>query len=233
MLHSDSFHDGTGLDIHVRTTIDSYYSYMEAAAIRMGNDVLEVNASEMLFLLNGERIHRLVDDDKSFLFDSGGRTYQFSLQEKHDKKRIYRLDLGATSILFKFFAHYLTVSVIGGYEELADSVGLLGSRHDGSMFGRDGKPFELTFEDYGFEWQVNPAVDTILFQQDRSPQLPYEKCRMPTQARPSRRRLRASNTELYKQALEACSNVANGQENIDLCVQDVLATGEIGIALVW
>lgn len=58
-VHSDNFHDGVGLDVHVRTTIESYFSYVETGAVKIGRHVLEVNRES--FLLNGEFF--LVDDE--------------------------------------------------------------------------------------------------------------------------------------------------------------------------
>lgn len=96
------------------------------------------------------------------------------------------------------------------------------------MVGRDGTSILTSYDEYGFEWQVRPGDDPQLFYDLREPQLPYEKCRMPskTVATSRRRGLRATNRKLYDQATKACA----GLTDFDLCVNDVLASGEIEMA---
>ena len=109
-----------------------------------------------------------------------------------------------------------------------DATGLMGDFSSGDMYSRDGEEI-LDFEHFGFEWQVNPT-DPKLFRDARSPQLPYEQCRMPTAPRPARRRLR-ENSELFQQAREACASQEGS--DFDLCVDDVMITGDLGIAGAW
>jgi hypothetical protein len=54
MVSSSQFHNSAGLDLHVRTTIEDYFSYIEEAVLRVGNDVLEVHRKELY--LNGALI---------------------------------------------------------------------------------------------------------------------------------------------------------------------------------
>ena len=121
---------------------------------------------------------------------------------------------------------FMTVDLEGGESDFGDSVGLLGNYHTGELLSRDGQQIEDTLE-FGMEWQVRP--EESLFMESRSPQLPYERCRMPTEsfAKNSRRRLRsAENGELLAQAAEACA----GTVDFELCLQDVMTTGEVAMA---
>ena len=59
------------------------------------------------------------------------------------------------------------------------------------------------FDAFGFEWQVN-CGDRRIFQEAREPQLPYEKCRMPTVGRLIRRKLRGQHSGFHGKAKEAC-----------------------------
>ncbi|CAB9519418.1 expressed unknown protein [Seminavis robusta] len=43
-LENKDFNNGQGMDIHVRTTARYQYSYIEAAALRIGDDVLQVSS---------------------------------------------------------------------------------------------------------------------------------------------------------------------------------------------
>ena len=141
-----------------------------------------------------------------------------------------------SEVHFRFYKHFLSVDVFGGSADFGDSVGLMGKHSDGSMWGRHGQSFdEGSFEDFAFEWQVNPGMgDPQLFMdKDRSPQLPNERCRMPTAARPQRRRLRTQeDSALYEQAKVACEGVA-AKHDVDLCIDDILTTGELGLVEIW
>ena len=225
MVHSEQFHDSQGLDLHIRTTINDYYSYIESAALRIGSSVLELEKES--FLLNGAE-HTTGDLPLVF----GNDEYKYTLSQvtmENKNYNIYKLDLGSSTIVFKFYKHFLTISIDGHEVDFGDSVGLLGDYTNGEMIGRDGRLIHDAI-DFGFEWQVH-ADEPRLFRDARSPQLPYEKCRMPSVARPSRRKLRGALLALHDDAHEACA--AQKGNDFELCVQDVMATGDLGLATVW
>lgn len=87
---------------------------------------------------------------------------------------------------------------------------------------------------FGFEWQVIPQEDfahgeASLFLQARSPQLPFEMCSMPTAPRPARRVLRGQDKQLAAAAEMACAAASS----VQLCVDDVVLTGDVGLATLW
>ena len=139
----------------------------------------------------------------------------------------YQVDLHQdSSMMFKFYKQYLTIDVSGNANDFSDATGLLGEYHTGAMVTRDGRIMS-DFNEYGFEWQVRPE-DNFIFRDARAPQLPYEMCRMPTAARPSRR---LRNSEMVGEAQEACAHVKGG--SFQLCVDDVVTVGDAGIAALW
>jgi hypothetical protein len=225
VVHSDSFH-GKGLDMHVRTTIMDWYSYIEAAALRIGDHIVEVSNGKVT--VNGLDL-----SNEDFPVDFGDKySVSFSVEkhsknEKYDKKH-YVVSLGDdSSIEFKTYKHYMTFNIIAHDNDFGDANGLLGSHPTGEMLSRDGMTM-TSFDEFAMEWQVN-LDDPALFQDARSPQLPYEVCRMPTKARTSRQ-LRA-NRQLLAQAEDACAT-QNGKD-FTLCVNDVMATGDLGLADIW
>ena len=124
--------------------------------------------------------------------------------------------------------HFMGVKVGGSTKYLEGSLGLLGDYHTGDMIARDGRIMN-NFEDFGFEWQVTPS-DPKIFMNAREPQLPYERCRMPAISAESRRRkLRGTDRELYEQAVEACTK-NHIPANVQSCIDDVVFTGELGLA---
>mmetsp|Transcript_19258 Transcript_19258/g.39030 ORF Transcript_19258/g.39030 Transcript_19258/m.39030 type:complete len:230 (+) Transcript_19258:791-1480(+) len=229
MIHSDEFHNKAGLDLHVRTTIQEYFSYIEKAALRVGENVLEIQ--EDGFLLNSVK---LTSDDLPVTF---GGDFKYTVSKapieagKNPKYyQYYKVDLHEDSaILFKFYKKFLTISVSGHSSDFADSTGLLGEFHTGAMLDRDGSEIH-SFQEFGFEWQVSPS-DPKIFSETRSPQLPFEQCRLPTAPRTTRRALRGKALQLMEAAQTACAHV-NGSD-FELCTEDVMMTGDLGLAALW
>ena len=197
MLHDEKF------DLHARTTIDSYFSYIESAALRVGDVLVEFEKDQ--FYINGMKLS--YKDDLPF--SSGALNIVQTVDEK--LKQAYHVSFFGSSIEFKFYKHYLTIGVTGNQQDFAKVTGLLGEFSTGDMYTRAGKNMEgiYSFEDHAFEWQVAPG-DVKLFHKDRHPQLPYERCRLPTAGRPSRRRLLA-DTALLEQAKTACAHVVRAE----------------------
>ena len=224
-IHSEKF-QGKGLDLHVRTTIHDWYSFIEMAALRIGEDNIELHKE--FILINGVR---LAGTDLPLTF---GDQYLIEFEDqtigKNANKKYYKVSLGDhSSIVFRFYKHYLTFSVAGHSDDFADANGLLGSHSTGEMVTREGDVLN-DFVQFGFEWQVRPE-DPVLFSETRFPQLPFEQCRMPTAAQPARRRLRGGNSKLFEQATEACAS--HQGNDFELCVNDVMVTGELELAYVW
>lgn len=230
MVHSDNFHNGVGLDLHARTTIETYFSYIETAALRVGEHVLNFHKNH--FYLNGVQ---LTPSDLPMTFggdfkytitspaveaDKNGRFYQYYMVDLHDK----------STILFRFYKQYLTINMSGNRADFGDSVGLLGQFETGAMLDRDGNEVD-SFDHLGFEWQVNPTDPKLFVEdRDRAPQLPFEMCRLPTAARTERRALRGDK-KLVELAEKACAHVRGN--DFQLCVDDVVMTRDVGLADLW
>ena len=220
MIQSQDF-NGQRFDLHARTTIDEFYSYIEAGALRVGDLTLEMEKES--FYLNGEKmpydnLPMTVGDMKIY------STYNSS------HKQVYVADLDGLKVQFSFYKHMLSLTT-EGHKGLHGAVGILGQYPTGKMISRDGLEMK-NFEELAFEWQVQPLVDGSIFHNGRSPQLPFEVCRMPTVARPNRRMLR-SNRGLYEQAMVACSSKKQDGNDFELCIEDVMATGDVGMADAW
>lgn len=127
----------------------------------------------------------------------------------------------------------MTVS-IQGTQNVERSVGMLGQFGSGRMVDRTGLWTIPTndFDAFGHEWQVGVS-DVSLFSDLRAPQWP-QPCRMPDKAATTaRRHLRATaeNIELLAAARQACA--VHQPDHLDLCVQDVLLTGDLDLADAW
>jgi hypothetical protein len=225
MLHSDEFHKYAGLDLHVRTTINDWYSYVESAALRVGDYLVHIHNDRIV--VDGEEYG---DNDLPLTF---GGDFKYVINapivdevSKHAGGKTYKVDLHENSfITFKVYKEFIFIDVSGDEIDFSDASGLLGNYYNGKMIDREGNVV-YDYNQFGFEWQVRPE-DGNLFADAREPQFPRQ-CGMPTVERTSRR-LRGNSPELFDQAKTACASAAD----MDLCVDDVMATGDVGIAAVW
>ena len=181
------------------------------------------------YFINGEK-HLLTQ--LPFAFGIGAHKYVVDQVDGKPNHTNYIIQLDDTSqIKIRFFKKFAKVDIDGFATDFADSVGLLGNYSTGAMLGREGQTINNS-NDFGLEWQVMPDQDPLLFQRARGPQLPVEHCRVPDVDSSSNRRLRG-NTSLLSEAKEACAHVRNKSVDFQLCVDDVLLTGEISLADLW
>ena len=258
-LKNKGFHGGQGLDIHIRTTMKgNTYSYVEATAISIGEHVLEFHSHEFLF--NGKEMHydmlplSFFQDDKEYILSPKDGNNNNNNNNNNNKKK-KKKKKSNTEVVLQLNDHSsITISSSGKKDfmkvqldmmpaDVVTSVGILGDYSTGDMIGRYGQMME-NFQDMGFEWQVNPE-DPQLFVFPREPQLPYERCRLPTVSNEylhsesadtessvsmesRRRHLRAEQPDLYAKAAKACAKAP--PDDFDLCLDDVMLTGELDLA---
>merc|ERR1711865_556477 len=104
-------------------------------------------------------------------------------------------------------------------------MGLLGSFPDSQNLARDKETVVHDANEFGQEWQVLPT-EPKLFHEVDGPQAP-EHCEIPSFSE-LRRRLAASKVHL-EDAKSACASVADTKK-LELCIFDVMATGEYDAA---
>jgi hypothetical protein len=137
---------------------------------------------------------------------------------------------GRERIKVKTYKDFVSVLIEQGQSEnFGDSVGLMGDFQKGRMIARDGETVLDDANAYGQEWQV---LDTepSLFQTVRFPQHP-QVCKLPPPMRVKqlRRRLTESSSVDELAAEKACEHWGEGKDD---CVFDVLATGDLEMAMV-
>jgi len=253
LMRSKSFEDGKGLSIHVRTTrMDNYrgaaYSYISAAAVQIGNTVLEVSADDGSLLVDGSSqvfANDVAEESGTDVLSfAAGYTLKRSTKGKHGLITVFDLNLGnekKISIRCNTKSMMLFVDVTGYFK---DSEGLLGAPVGGSegLVSRPnaaGHRFDMTgnWNSYGEEWQV---LDTEpnLFQEKRFPQYPegcvYESTSIKKNKRMLRRRLLLDSVDeaaLEMNARKACTKSV-GDDTImnQFCFNDVMATGDLELA---
>jgi len=226
ILAKDSyFANGIGLDVQIRTKIVRFWSYIHTAAIRIGNDILEIQGSpdaqdhEAHYWFNFE-----YQADANTI---GG--FPLTIRSDGGYKRFFEINLDSKfpgqTIVLSTFKEFVAVDFKGGtVESFGNTVGLLGDYKTGKTLARDGATEMQDFYEFGEEWQVLPS-DPKLFREFTHPQFP-ELCIKPEDPRGDRKRRLAESTISVEQAESACAPLKDPLTIKD-CVYDILATQDL------
>jgi hypothetical protein len=216
LLQNVNFDSGLGLHVHIRTKQTRMWSYIDTAAVRIGNDILEVKGGvdENDFWVNMERGVSTEDITLS--------GFEVNFEQTSKKSRRFVVDLGnGDKIELKTWNSFVSLNIQGATaDRFIGSQGLMGTYPKGLKISRD---FSTVFDDvdaFGQEWQVD-STSPMLFHNVDGPQYP-NVCAIPSTT-DMRRRLDESLVS-KADAEVACSRV--DPDNFDLCVFDVLATND-------
>eukprot|EP00980_Cylindrotheca_fusiformis_P010378 scaffold2307_cov123-Cylindrotheca_fusiformis.AAC.2 len=227
LAQDPDFADGLGLQVHIRTKLVRFWSYIQSVAIRLGDDVLEIEGSGnpepgvTNYWINLEPLGNLTT--------LGG--FPVALRESSLDKRRLEIDLSSKypgqKIVVAAYKEFLKVDFENGSEEsFGNTVGMLGNFTTGQTLARDGVTVMDDFVLFGSEWQVHP-FENMLFHEAAEPQFP-KQCIEPEDPRGERRRL-DENLLQEEEAEKACAGIPDPLDRKD-CVYDVLATQDIDMA---
>ena len=219
MISDPDFANGLGIDIHIRTKIVRFWSYIQKAVIRIGNDILEVEGKQDFsasYWINYEHLGELKD--------LAG--FPVTLNQNTDR---YTIDLGSlypgAKIEIETFKEFVGVKIIGASESsFGKAVGIIGDFYTGNTYGRDGHTILNDFTDLGQEWQVLPT-DGLYFSTVARPQFP-ELCILPENSQGQRNRRLMETTISEEQAEAACAGLED-EFSRKGCVYDILATQDL------
>ena len=150
------------------------------------------------------------------------------------KKSVFTIHTGDEEyITLTAFKEWVSVMINGSSKEnFGTSQGLMGEYRTGRMLGRDGIT-QFTVEEaiaFGNEWQVTADEPKLFLVEDRVPQLANgQKCIMPSVSFSNQRRLGESIAE--DAAEKACAHFADRMELFQICIYDVLASGDLEMAM--
>jgi hypothetical protein len=220
-----NFDGDQDLRIHVRTTIHWDYSIIESAAIRIGDDTLEVSSY-------GEYAINDVEDANSnslrkinALPTLGG--YPVYHTEVSKKKHRFEISLGmGQNITIHNMKDIVSINIYAATKEsFGNVVGLLGN-FNGDLLARDGvTDLSGDANAMGQEWQIRED-EPMLFRTVRAPQFP-DTCRLPDFAAKEARRLGEGISE--EAAKAACAHIKDANDFAN-CVYDVTATNDLDMA---
>ena len=219
------FANGLGLRIHIRTKINTWWSFIESAVLQLGSDLLEVKGGPTggQYWING--VAGSEGDSNKMPFSA----YHLTTHRVSNGQMKYRIDFGngKDAIALETFKDWVRVSVRAQTDQFHGAVGLMGSHPTGEKLARNGT---TVFADddtdaFGLEWQVQPEED-MLFREIRGVQAP-QQCEMPSMSASAKRNLRRRLGEALiteEDAQIACAKVTADER--DACVFDVLATND-------
>jgi len=233
LVHSESFQGGKGLDVHVRTKIESIYSLITAVAIKVGDSIFEFNhetVGEPKYFVDKTEISEIPYQDADFTV-----TTRFVHNKDHNKMvQIIKIDLGGRSYFqIDVMDQWVFVGVISSSKDIRDSVGLSGSYPGGEMLGRDGST-ELSHDRnaYGSQWQVQQDEPQLFHSTSKGhPPAPHATCKLPTED--GHQYLRTKNSDIYCMAVEACQKEGISPQDMDDCIFDVSVLSNPKIAAAW
>lgn len=226
LASDEKFADGLGLDVQIRTKMVRFWSYIKRAAIRIGNDIIEIEGSDDPEAMETHYWFNL--EYKAKASSVGG--FPLTIHNDGVRKSYFEIDLSSKypgqKIILATFREFVRVDFEGATAEaFGNAVGMLGDFETGNFYARDGATEMDDFVALGNEWQILPA-DNMLFHDKAEPQFP-RRCFEPEDPRGERhRRLSESNISL-DDAEAACSKTLTNPLDIKDCVYDILATQDL------
>jgi hypothetical protein len=225
LTRDENFASGLGVEVQIRTKLVRYWSYIKSAAIRIGDDILEVQGSS-----NPDAA--VTDYWMNFEYQGKLKTvggFPVTFNFKSTNQRIFVVDLSSKfpgqQIKISTYKEFVRVDFQHGTAEaFGNTVGLLGDFKTGKTLARDGFTVLDDFSEFGSEWQVLPA-EPMLFHDVSQPQFP-QKCIAPEDPRGERRRRLDESSVTELQAEAACASLKDAIERKD-CVYDILATQDL------
>jgi len=223
------FANGVGMHVQIRTKLVRFWSYIKNAAVRIGDDILEIEGSPEE---QGRYWINLQYQGK--LETLGGFPVTVNEESKYNGKSKRKVEIDLSSkypgqkIVLSTYKEFVRVDFENGSKEaFGNTVGLLGDFKTGKTLARDGTTVLNDFTELGNEWQVR-ADEDMLFHDVSAPQ-PPQKCIEPEDPRGDRRRRLAEGTVVEEEAEKACSHLKSMLDRKD-CLYDILATQDMDMA---
>merc|ERR1711935_68779 len=225
LLKDLKFDEGKGLNIHIRTKIVRYWSYIKTVAIKIGNDILEIEGSANAD--DAEARYWYNFEYQGDMEDLNGFPVTQKLPSVY--KRQYKIDLSSKFgpekyITVQLYKEFIRISFNGDEAVFGKTVGLLGDYKTGKTVARDGITDMYDYAELGDEWQVLPS-EPRLFHEVSHPQFP-EACIRPEDPRGERKRRLEESSISVDQAEKACATLKDPLSIKD-CIYDILATQDL------
>jgi hypothetical protein len=114
LLHNPEFNDGQGMDVHIRTKIADFWSSVESAAIRLGEEIMEINAnpeSDEWLWVNGEVVSSGLEIGKWYTTTVGGFLIRYKESSASVREANIYIKGAVERMVFKTFKSFVRVDV--------------------------------------------------------------------------------------------------------------------------
>ena len=237
LIDNPDFLDGLGMLIHIRTKIETWWSYVESSVIRIGEETLEINGGgkDGWLIINGKPVSQL-EDKKWYLDRVMGLKIRYRRNGINGEAHLYFGNSKSEKLELRTYKDFVKVEVAAhGSDYYLGSHGLLGRYPDGKRVGRDGETFIEDVNAFGQEWQVRPEEPKLFHSYDDAWVVPAgQQCAMPDNSatKQALRRRRLANGIPMEDAEKACAHLEDPSDR-QSCVYDVVATQDVDMAGAW
>lgn len=237
LLHNPQFKEGLGMDIHLRTKIQDFWSSVVTAAVKIGESTIEISVEhgDQWLWFNGQLVDGL-QQGQWYTTKMEGFVVRYKESSTDVREAHIYLKGSSEQLTMQTYKSFVRVDVDHKRSKNYDgALGLLGSYNDnGARFGRDGKTLIQNPDEFGQEWQVLESEPQIFHTYERA--VAGEKCIMPPtfneQAKKQLRRRLVGSGMTVEKAEKACSHLQDPEE-VKACVFDVIATQDLNMAGAW
>ena len=232
LVDNAGYKDGKGLFIHGRTALFGSWSSLVSAAVKIGDDVIEVHGEDLALINGVEYTVPAVEGEHAFPMTIGGYSLTVQILGPHSRRHIIHMGEGEKIFIdnFKEYVNVFLEKPRSNDFELATGMWGTFGKH-GAMMARDGVTIIEDGDAFGNEWQVHPA-DPQLFHIIDGPQYPA-KCIMPEKLTANQRHLRAMYKKVSEDdAKKACSKVSAG-DRMQNCIADVFGSDNLDMAGIY
>ncbi|CAB9499214.1 expressed unknown protein [Seminavis robusta] len=241
LLSHPEFANGLGLHVHVRTKIQTWWSYIETAVVQIGDQMIEMSGGSNEdggpnVWVNGVAGARAIIEDPNLkaleeVLEAQLEGFHITYRKLDAKQHRIRIDFNRAgdAISLQTYKDWVAVSVKANKKEnFKGTMGLMGRFPNGDLVARDGVSVMADTDAFGKEWQVL-ASEPMLFHSIGNVPASME-CAMPSEkATEEQRKRRLGESSIStKDAEQACARVSPYDR--DQCIFDVLATNDMDMA---
>ena len=176
LLDAPDYAKGLGVRIHIRTKQMYEYSFIETAALKLGDDLIEIS-SWGIYSVNGvdsANLPAVLSDaltlTRQEVMDADGtsnKRHQYTIEVPFSKEIIH----------VNTFKNMVSVKIVNATREsFGTSQGMMGRFEDGKKMARDGQSELSDAVEFGQEWAVLDTEPQLFV----SPAVGGSKCSMPS-----------------------------------------------------
>lgn len=235
LLDNPDFQDGLGMKIHIRTKVETWWSYVQSAVVQIGEETVEINGDNAENWLYTNGLPALHDEQEWKFGTIAGLVLRSKAMGGGGHEAHIQLGNGE-KITLKTYNRFVKVELYNAGKDLYNgSQGLLGRFPDGERVGRDGETPINDVNDFGQEWQVQSAEPKLFHTYDDAWVVPAgQTCTMPdsSAAKQKLRQRRLADGIPTEEAEKACAHLSS-EDDRTACVFDIIATQDVNMAAVW